>query len=163
MVPAKSLDASYLWIQVRHRGVVRHASAADTNPDDSRIRCAQCFVQHLRIQNHARKSLVSACGAAVENEQEAHMCSFPTQTKQWLRYVSDRTGIISFANFPIIWLFGMRNNFAIWLTGWDFGTYNNFHRWVARIATLQAVIHSVGYTVLVFNGTSTRQPHWVHR
>lgn len=48
----------------------------------------------------------------------------------------------------------MRNNFAIWLTGWDFGTYNNFHRWVARIATLQAVIHSVGYTVLIFRGLS---------
>ncbi|KFG87192.1 hypothetical protein MANI_113140 [Metarhizium anisopliae] len=74
---------------------------------------------------------------------------FSTPTRQWLRYVSDRTGIISFANFPIIWLFGMRNNFAIWLTGWDFGTYNNFHRWVARIATLQAVVHSLGYTVLI--------------
>ncbi|KAK1964789.1 ferric reductase like transmembrane component [Colletotrichum sublineola] len=67
------------------------------------------------------------------------------------RYVADRTGIISFANFPIIWLFGMRNNLLMWVTGWDFGTYNNFHRWVARVATLQAVIHSVGYVVLVFD------------
>ncbi|QPG95093.1 hypothetical protein C2857_007641 [Epichloe festucae Fl1] len=75
---------------------------------------------------------------------------FPGKTKQILRYVSDRTGIISFANFPIIWLFGMRNNFAIWLTGWDFVTYNKFHRWIARIATLQAVVHSVGFTVLSF-------------
>ncbi|WYZ43936.1 hypothetical protein EsH8_VII_000372 [Colletotrichum jinshuiense] len=67
------------------------------------------------------------------------------------RYVSDRTGIISFANFPIIWLFGMRNNLLMWMTGWDFGTYNNFHRWVARVATLQAVVHSVGYTILVLD------------
>ncbi|GJC84319.1 ferric/cupric reductase transmembrane component B [Colletotrichum liriopes] len=67
------------------------------------------------------------------------------------RYVADRTGIISFANFPIIWLFGMRNNLLMWVTGWDFGTYNNFHRWVARVATLQAVIHSVGYVVLVLD------------
>ena len=72
---------------------------------------------------------------------------------QILRYVSDRTGIISMANFPLIWLFGMRNNLVIWLTGWDFGTYNNFHRWVARIATVQAVVHSVGYTILIFRGT----------
>lgn len=70
-------------------------------------------------------------------------------TNQLLRFVSDRTGIISFANFPLIWLFGMRNNIVMWLTGWDFGTYNNFHRWVARVATLQAVIHSVGYTILI--------------
>ncbi|GKT41536.1 ferric/cupric reductase transmembrane component B [Colletotrichum spaethianum] len=74
---------------------------------------------------------------------------FP-DTCMW-RYVADRTGIISFANFPIIWLFGMRNNLLMWVTGWDFGTYNNFHRWVARVATVQAVIHSVGYVVLVFD------------
>lgn len=64
--------------------------------------------------------------------------------------MADRTGIISFANFPFIWLFGMRNNVAIWLTGWDFGTYNNFHRWCARISTLEAVVHSILYTVLIF-------------
>lgn len=78
--------------------------------------------------------------------------SFPSETKQVLRYVSDRTGIISFANFPLIWLFGMRNNVVMWLTGWDFGTFNKFHRWVARVATLQAVIHSVGYTIILFRG-----------
>lgn len=68
---------------------------------------------------------------------------------QILRHVSDRTGIISFANFPLIWLFGMRNNLVIWLTGWNFGTYNNFHRWLARIATAQAIVHSIGYTILI--------------
>ncbi|SPJ75336.1 related to ferric reductase Fre2p [Fusarium torulosum] len=75
---------------------------------------------------------------------------FPSTEKQILRYVSDRTGVISFANFPLIWLFGMRNNILMWLTGWDFGTYNNFHRWVARISTAQAIIHSIGYTLLIF-------------
>lgn len=84
-------------------------------------------------------------------------CSFGSETQQILRYMSDRTGIISFANFPLIWLFGMRNNAAIWLTGWDFGTYNNFHRWIARIATLQAVVHSVGYTVIAFQGSCFRE------
>ncbi|KAF6822849.1 ferric-chelate reductase [Colletotrichum plurivorum] len=76
---------------------------------------------------------------------------WPLVYKQTWRYVSDRTGIISFANFPIIWLFGMRNNLLMWATGWDFGTYNSFHRWVARVATVQAVIHTVGYIVLVLD------------
>ncbi|KAH8812330.1 ferric reductase like transmembrane component-domain-containing protein [Xylogone sp. PMI_703] len=76
---------------------------------------------------------------------------FPKVFTQAWRYLSDRTGIISFANFPLIWLFGMRNNLLMWLTGWDFGTYNNFHRWVARVSTFQAVVHSVGYTILVFD------------
>ncbi|UKZ69675.1 uncharacterized protein TrAtP1_010678 [Trichoderma atroviride] len=86
---------------------------------------------------------------------------FSTPTKQILRYVADRTGIISFANFPFIWLFGMRNNLALWLTGWDFGTYNNFHRWVARISTAEAIIHSVLYTVLIFmNGGLNYYAWW---
>lgn len=43
------------------------------------------------------------------------------------------------------------------LTGWDFGTFNNFHRWIARIATLQAVVHSIGYTVIVWRGVSVNK------
>ncbi|OAA38921.1 ferric-chelate reductase [Beauveria brongniartii RCEF 3172] len=74
---------------------------------------------------------------------------FDSVLDQALRYVSDRTGIIAFVNFPLIWLFGMRNNFAIWLTGWDFGTFNSFHRWTARIATIQAIVHSLGYSIIV--------------
>ncbi|EEY17807.1 ferric-chelate reductase [Verticillium alfalfae VaMs.102] len=74
---------------------------------------------------------------------------FGSLERQIWRYGSDRTGIISFFNFPVIWLFAMRNNLVIWLTGWDFGSYNNFHRWVARVATLQAVLHSIGYTILI--------------
>ncbi|KAF9876870.1 ferric reductase like transmembrane component [Colletotrichum karsti] len=76
---------------------------------------------------------------------------WPDVWKQIGRYVADRTGIISFANFPIIWLFGMRNNLLMWVTGWDFGTYNNFHRWVARVSTLQAFIHTVVYCALVLS------------
>jgi len=72
-------------------------------------------------------------------------------TQAW-RYVADRTGVISTANLVLIWAFGVRNNVLLWLTGWDFATYNNFHRWVARIATVQAVIHSVAYTVLILKG-----------
>ncbi|KAL0930073.1 ferric-chelate reductase [Colletotrichum truncatum] len=74
---------------------------------------------------------------------------YPSRKMQILRHVSDRTGILSFANFPLIWLFGMRNNLVIWLTGWDFKTYNNFHRWIGRVTALQAIIHSIGYTILI--------------
>jgi predicted ferric reductase len=76
---------------------------------------------------------------------------WPEKPTQLLRYVSDRTGIISLANFPLVWLFGMRNDTLMWLTGWGFGTYNAFHRWVARVATLQAVIHSLGYSVMILD------------
>ncbi|RDW75815.1 hypothetical protein BP5796_06636 [Coleophoma crateriformis] len=51
---------------------------------------------------------------------------------------------------PLIWLFGTRNNVLLWITGWDFATYNNFHRWVARVSTVQAVVHSMAYTISIF-------------
>ena len=80
---------------------------------------------------------------------------WPKKSDQLLRFVSDRTGIISLANFPLVWLFGMRNDVLMWLTGWGFGTYNAFHRWAARVATLQAVVHSVGYTWMILNSKSS--------
>ena len=45
----------------------------------------------------------------------------------------------------------MRNDVLMWLTGWGFGTYNAFHRWVARVATLQAIVHSLGYTLMIMD------------
>ncbi|KAL2065787.1 hypothetical protein VTL71DRAFT_3457 [Oculimacula yallundae] len=81
---------------------------------------------------------------------------------QFLRYFADRTGIISTANLPLIWIFGIRNNTLLWLTGWDFAAYNMFHRWVARVATVQAVAHSVAYTVLIFGGDMSWSAAWTY-
>ncbi|KAJ5114256.1 hypothetical protein NUU61_000015 [Penicillium alfredii] len=73
---------------------------------------------------------------------------WPNITDQILRYSADRTGIMSFANIPLIWLFGGRNNILMWATGWSFATFNIFHRHVARMATVQGVVHSLLYGVI---------------
>ncbi|KAJ5638314.1 hypothetical protein N7490_008193 [Penicillium lividum] len=75
---------------------------------------------------------------------------WPDVTSQLLRYSADRTGIMAFANLPLLWLFGGRNNILIWATGWSFATYNIFHRHVARVATLQALAHTTLYLVIYF-------------
>ncbi|EER42876.1 FRE family ferric-chelate reductase [Histoplasma capsulatum var. duboisii H88] len=71
---------------------------------------------------------------------------------QAFRYVSDRTGVMAYANLSLLWLFGSRNNPFLWATGWSFATFNIFHRAIARVATIQAIIHSIGYTVLTSEG-----------
>ncbi|KAI3282570.1 hypothetical protein CBS147309_620 [Penicillium roqueforti] len=73
---------------------------------------------------------------------------WPDVTSQVLRYSADRTGIMSFANLPLLWLFAGRNNIFLWATGWSFASFNIFHRHVARVATIQAVVHSVLYIVM---------------
>jgi len=77
-----------------------------------------------------------------------------TRTQLW-RYLADRTGVLAIANMTLLWAFAMRNNVLIWLTGWSFATFNQFHRWVARVATIEAILHSIGYTVEAFLGRST--------
>lgn len=74
--------------------------------------------------------------------------SYDDPYDQFWRYFSDRTGVLSYANLPLLWLFGGRNNIFLWATGWSFSTFNLFHRAVARVATIQAIAHSIGYTIL---------------
>lgn len=45
-------------------------------------------------------------------------------------------------------MFAGRNNMFIWATGWQFSTFNFFHRHIGRIVFIEALIHSIGYTVL---------------
>ncbi|BEJ13004.1 hypothetical protein CspHIS471_0301780 [Cutaneotrichosporon sp. HIS471] len=68
--------------------------------------------------------------------------------RQLVRYVADRTGVMSFYNLPLLFLLAGRNDVLLWLTGWSYASCTLWHRWVARVATLQAIVHSVAYTWL---------------
>lgn len=75
------------------------------------------------------------------------LISFEVKKLQLARYVADRTGIISFAHFPIVFLFSGRNNMMLWVTGWSYDTFSAYHRWVSRCMVLHAVIHSIAWSV----------------
>ncbi|VBB88558.1 Conserved hypothetical protein [Yarrowia lipolytica] len=82
---------------------------------------------------------------------------------QLARYIADRTGIMSFTQVPIVFLFGGRNNFFMWLTGWSFDTFNIYHRWTSRVMILYAVIHSICYSYLQrdFFSVAASQFYWI--
>lgn len=65
-------------------------------------------------------------------------------------YVGNRTGTLSLVNMSIAILFAGRNNLLIALTGWSQTTFLALHRWTARVATVQAVVHSIVYTQAYF-------------
>jgi predicted ferric reductase len=88
-----------------------------------------------------------------------------TRREEILAYVGYRTGHISFALLPLTVLFSSRNNFLLWITNWPFSTFLVLHRWVARICTVQAIVHSI--TLLAtYVGTGTyytdvHKPYWI--
>ena len=69
---------------------------------------------------------------------------------QVFEYIADRAGVMACTNLALVWLFAGRNNVFLWLTGWSYATFNAFHRWTARLVTLQAVVHSIGYTCVEY-------------
>ncbi|KAK8131626.1 hypothetical protein PG984_008064 [Apiospora sp. TS-2023a] len=65
-------------------------------------------------------------------------------------YVGNRTGILSLVNISIAILFAGRNHLLLIVTGWSQTTFLTLHRWAARVATVQAVVHSIVYTQAYF-------------
>lgn len=75
---------------------------------------------------------------------------FFSQEFELCEYVGNRTGTLSLVNMSISILFAGRNNLLIALTGWSQTTFLALHRWTARVATVQAVVHSIVYTLAYF-------------
>ncbi|KAI0156543.1 ferric reductase like transmembrane component [Xylariaceae sp. FL1272] len=69
---------------------------------------------------------------------------------QLCEYVGNRTGTLSLVNLSISVLFAGRNNILLGITGWSQTTFLTLHRWTARVATLQAIVHSIVYTLGYF-------------
>ncbi|KAJ5113971.1 FAD-binding 8 [Penicillium angulare] len=89
----------------------------------------------------------------------------PSLYQQNWQYSSDRTGILSYACLPFLWLFSGRNNAFLWATNFTNQSFITFHRHVAWACTLLAVVHSINYSVVfaVYDGrywTVWIQEYW---
>lgn len=82
-----------------------------------------------------------------------------------MTYVTNRVGVLSFANIALLFLYSGRNNVLLWLTNWSHGTFLLLHRWVAWIATLQAVLHSAIYLKIYIHtnthSSESKLPYWI--
>jgi hypothetical protein len=82
-------------------------------------------------------------------------------------YVTNRLGLLSFANIALCILFAGRNTILIWLTNWSHSTFLLLHLWAAFIATLQAALHSAIYLQMYLNnagydyGAEVVLPYWI--
>ncbi|KAH8811243.1 ferric reductase like transmembrane component-domain-containing protein [Xylogone sp. PMI_703] len=85
--------------------------------------------------------------------------------REIMAYALYRTGAFAYIFAPLIWLFGGRNNILLWATNWSRSTFLVLHRWVARIFTLQVLLHSIIAVILYkVEGTyddAVKSPYWI--
>ncbi|KAJ9265972.1 hypothetical protein DTO212C5_6533 [Paecilomyces variotii] len=82
-----------------------------------------------------------------------------------MAYVLYRTGAFAYIIAPLIWLFAGRNNILLWASNWSHSTFLVLHRWVARIFTLQVLLHSI-IAVILYKaegtyGEAAKSPYWI--
>lgn len=78
----------------------------------------------------------------------------PYLTTNYFRHVvlvSYRTDLISMSLFPLIYLFGSRNNFLLPMTGLSFASFQFYHKWCAYVSVILAFIHTIVWSVWAFN------------
>ncbi|KAJ6444494.1 EVI5-like protein [Purpureocillium lavendulum] len=89
---------------------------------------------------------------------------FPDKSYEITRYIANRAGALSFANLPLVFLYGGRNNPLLWLTNWSYATYLLAHRWIATIVALQVALHSAMWLQIMVKqnsyGEALAEPYW---
>ncbi|KAL6718738.1 hypothetical protein ACLMJK_002972 [Lecanora helva] len=85
--------------------------------------------------------------------------------REIMAYVLYRTGAFAYIIAPLIWLFGGRNNILLWATNWSRSMFLVLHRWVARIFTLQVLLHSI-VSVILYKAEGTydeevKSSYWI--
>lgn len=109
--------------------------------------------------------LINIVFSAVNHEYITPNSWHPGNKERWMAVmISNRIGLLSFANLPLLFLYAGRNNILLWITDWSHSTFLLLHRWVAAIATVQATLHSViylyDYSKRGKHNAEAKKPYW---
>lgn len=102
------------------------------------------------------------CAVGIESAQPNAW--YASTAREVVTYVSNRVGVLSFANIPLLVLYSSRNNVLLWLTNWSHSTFLLLHRWVAVICVIEACLHSVIYLQIYDvdgkHSSGSQLPYW---
>ncbi|ODV86401.1 hypothetical protein CANARDRAFT_187657, partial [[Candida] arabinofermentans NRRL YB-2248] len=79
-----------------------------------------------------------------------HSMLLGSKEAQLFRYIADRTGLLAFAQLPLLFLFGGRNNLLMRLTDINFNSFIIYHKWISRFMVILALIHAHTYAEYFF-------------
>ncbi|KAH9926636.1 ferric reductase-like protein transmembrane component 4 [Epithele typhae] len=90
---------------------------------------------------------------------------YPNDRTRWIEMqISNRLGLISFVNMPLLFVYAGRNNVLRWVTDWSHSTFLFLHSWIAAIATIEAILHSLiylrAYVVSGTHASESKLPYW---
>ncbi|GLB06464.1 hypothetical protein AtubIFM57258_001772 [Aspergillus tubingensis] len=126
--------------------IVVPASFTPKLPHHQRLLYGHCIPKRLDLIIVFGFWLLCVLLACVNYDGDTRMSTMPQ--RNW-HYSSDRTGILAYACLPFLWLFSGRNNIFLWVTNFDIQSFSTFHRHIAWACTLLAIIHSIGYSVIL--------------
>ncbi|GMM56350.1 ferric/cupric-chelate reductase [Maudiozyma humilis] len=69
----------------------------------------------------------------------------PNFNDQWsltVRLINYRVDIMAMSLLPVIYIFGIRNNPFVTVTGLSLGSFNFYHRWAAYVCSILVLVHS---------------------
>lgn len=90
---------------------------------------------------------------------------YETPRAEFLRYLANRTGILTMCNVPLVILYAGRNSVLLWTTNWSRTTFLLLHRWAALICTVHASLHSLVYLYIAHTqegwGEEFFETYWI--
>ncbi|GAQ35739.1 ferric reductase family protein [Aspergillus tubingensis] len=140
--------------------IVVPASFTPKLPHHQRLLYGHCIPKRLDLIIVFGFWLLCVLLACVNYDGDTRMSTMPQ--RNW-HYSSDRTGILAYACLPFLWLFSGRNNIFLWVTNFDIQSFNTFHRHIAWACTLLAIVHSIGYSIILADYEDAYHEAWSHK
>ncbi|RAH59681.1 ferric reductase transmembrane component 4 precursor [Aspergillus piperis CBS 112811] len=175
MDPRRDTEANAVSGPIEHKQISHHLSstihALRTHivvpaalvpklPHHLRLLYGHCIPKRLDLIIVFGFWLLCVLLACVNYDGDTRTSTMPQ--RNW-HYSSDRTGILAYACLPFLWLFSGRNNIFLWVTDFDVQSFNTFHRHIAWACTLLAIVHSMGYSIILADYEDAYHEAWSHK
>lgn len=114
------------------------------------------FLKYIPIRFPTRANALAVAGYLVIHiialsvgweKDEIHPL-YATTSEETCRKLADRTGILAFTHFPLIFVMPGRNSIFTYFTGVSATTLLYFHKWLAALMVIDGIIHAICFSLI---------------
>lgn len=100
-------------------------------------------------------SLALVCNYSIDYEQ-----ILETVLEQAVQALGNRSGILAFAQLPLLMVLTTRSSLLMHFTGLKYSTFILLHRWIGRIVIIDSIIHTYAFYVHTWMEGILNQTKW---